>query len=742
MCTTCMSLRPWDEECIYNTMAERANVAEGIDAAASTATIYTIGEGDTFNGAYGFTIDTDWVRVSLVAGATYTFTLEGIEPIDAYLYLRDASGIVITENDDGAGGLNARIIYTASTSGSYYLEASQFALPENPGDLGNYALSVAREATSYPVWTTEEMADQLINGYWQYGGQSSRSFAVAAGGTITVNLSELTPTMRPLAERALLAWTETTGLVFNEVSTEAMIDFTYASDVVGPEAYANSTIDWAGNILSASVNIDQEWLDSQGTTLQSYTFQTYIHEIGHALGLGHAGNYNGDATFGVSNSALNDSWQLSVMSYLDQQENTSVNGTRAYTITPMLADILAISQLYGLTNTLRSGNTTYGENSNAGDNYAMFSQYNNDADEFTTLTMTIIDSGGADTLDFRSDTENQRIDMRSQAASDVYGDVGTLVIASGTVIENLIAGSGNDVLIGNSAANTIDGNDGNDSIVGGAGNDYLNGGAGRDSLQGENGSDWITPGAGADTVEGGDGVDMVSFVDATVRAVIDLVAGTAVIGAETDVLSGIENITATIFADLITGDAGANRIRALGDYDWMVGSGGGDTFEGGTGRDTVAYSSATSGVWASLLSDTGSVGQATGDTYLDVENLTGSSHADRLTGDNDRNILRGLGGDDFIFANGGNDTIDGGAGRDFIDGGAQNDRITGGRGNDTIDGGYGWDTAIYSGTRAQYSVTGNPDGTTTIIHNGGGSDGIDLLLNIEVLQFSDGRLFL
>ena len=256
------------------------------------------------------------------------------------------------------------------------------------------------------------------------------------------------------------------------------------------------------------------------------------------------------------------------------------------------------------------------------------------------------------------------------------------------------------------------------------------------------GDDWITPGAGSDTVDGGDGTDMVSFFDALSRAVIDLALGTAVIGAETDVLQNIENITGTIFGDLITGDAGANRIRALGDYDWLVGSGGGDLFEGGTGRDTVAYSSAAAGVTASLLSDTGTAGQANGDRYIDVENLTGGSFADRLTGDADRNILRGLGGDDFLFGLAGADTIDGGAGRDSIDGGLGNDRMTGGRGNDTADGGANWDVAVYSGTRAQYTVTRNAAGSISVLHNGGGVDGVDLLFNTEALQFSDGLMFL
>jgi Ca2+-binding RTX toxin-like protein len=47
-------------------------------------------------------------------------------------------------------------------------------------------------------------------------------------------------------------------------------------------------------------------------------------------------------------------------------------------------------------------------------------------------------------------------------------------------VENVTGGSGNDTLIGNSAANVL---------IGGGGNDKINGGAGADMLTGGNGSD-------------------------------------------------------------------------------------------------------------------------------------------------------------------------------------------------------------------------------------------------------------
>jgi len=262
-------------------------------------------------------------------------------------------------------------------------------------------------------------------------------------------------------------------------------------------------------------------------------------------------------------------------------------------------------------------------------------------------------------------------------------------------------------------------------------------------LRGTAGSDWLTARTTGHLIDGMGGIDMASFVDLGARVVVDLNAGSAISGAQSWALRNIENVTGSVFADLITGDAGNNLLRGLGDYDWFVGSGGNDTLDGGTGRDTVAYSSAPGGVVASLLTRTGTAGQAAGDSYVSIENLTGSSHADTLAGDNDRNVLRGLAGDDFIFGHGGNDTIDGGAGRDYLFGGDGNDRITGGRGNDTIDGGRGWDTALYSGNRADYDVVSNADGSTSVFHSRGTrNDGIDLLINVEVLEFVDGRIFL
>ena len=55
------------------------------------------------------------------------------------------------------------------------------------------------------------------------------------------------------------------------------------------------------------------------------------------------------------------------------------------------------------------------------------------------------------------------------------------------------------------------------------------------------------------------------------------------------------------------------------------------------------------------------------------------------------------------------------------------------------------DTAVFSGAQAEYTVTttggngqlGSPGSVTTVTHDGGGTDGIDTLRNVEALRFSD-----
>lgn len=75
---------------------------------------------------------------------------------------------------------------------------------------------------------------------------------------------------------------------------------------------------------------------------------------------------------------------------------------------------------------------------------------------------------------------------------------------------------------------------------------------------------------------------------------------------------------------------------------------------------------------------------------------------------------------------------------------AGNDMLYGNEGNDYLDGGSGIDTAGYSGSINDYIIAPEAPGYLQVIDtfSGSTSDGIDLITNIERLQFSDGILAL
>jgi hypothetical protein len=282
-------------------------------------------------------------------------------------------------------------------------------------------------------------------------------------------------------------------------------------------AFSSSTTS-AGRIISSRINVSTDWITRYGTSnLNSYSLQTYVHEIGHALGLGHSGDYNSEANYLSDAKYLNDSWATSIMSYFDQRENTwfaDQGFTRSYVLSPMLADIVAMSKLYGLSTTTRVGDTTYGFNSTAGQ--AIF-----DARQYASAAYTIIDSKGTDTLDFSGYANNQLINLEQGSYSNVGSKIGNVAIAIGTVIENATGGSGNDRIFGNSANNLLIGGPGNDVLFGAGGDDILTGGPGADTLTGGDGADLFRDtlaGLNGDTIIDFSTFDRLVFTDAVMSS--------------------------------------------------------------------------------------------------------------------------------------------------------------------------------------------------------------------------------
>jgi hypothetical protein len=97
----------------------------------------------------------------------------------------------------------------------------------------------------------------------------------------------------------------------------------------------------------------------------------------------------------------------------------------------------------------------------------------------------------------------------------------------------------------------------------------------------------------------------------------------------------------------------------------------------------------------------------------------------------------------YLIGSDSNDDLTGSGAADTLEGGDGNDTLQGWTGDDMLHGGSGLNLAIFSGNRADYSITttGNAiSGTTTVvdlqpaIH---GNDGTDVLTGVRLLQFLD-----
>ncbi|MCS5601570.1 MAG: M10 family metallopeptidase [Paracoccus sp. (in: a-proteobacteria)] len=348
-----------------------------------------------------------------------------------------------------------------------------------------------------------QIAGYLTTGFYRDMGYAAPPFDRQAGDGLTVWMDLSDRADRGIVRLALDAWSTVTGLRFALDGRAGDHDLRFTD--AGRGAYSYSTHARDGERLSAVVNMGQDWLDAYGGGAVSYYTQSWIHEIGHALGLGHAGPYDSQASWGDQRFGL-DSWQMSVMSYFSPAENPNVSASRGYVLTPMPADIIAIQDLYGAPDD--RGADVYGFGGTAGGIYARFGEMLDRGQMSVPILLTIWDGGGRDMLNLSRDSHDQRIDLRPGAFSDVLGWKGTLGIAYGTAIEDARGGRGADWVIGNGTANRIWGHQGDDQLRGGGGRDRLHGGYGDDTLLSGTGNDTLNGYAGDDVLSGQAGDDL------------------------------------------------------------------------------------------------------------------------------------------------------------------------------------------------------------------------------------------
>ena len=253
-----------------------------------------------------------------------------------------------------------------------------------------------------------------------------------------------------------------------------------------------------------------------------YTLETFIHELGHGIGLGHphdkdggtglfpgvdgldasgkAFDFDGDGSLVEADGTTRDAGDISfdqganslnsipnsIMSYNEATgSNPATAADRGFASTPLAFDIAALQAMYGAIK-------------------------NNDGDTVYTLVddgpgtsyRCIWDTSGTDTIQYNG-SNTTTIDLRAATLRNEVGGGGFLSQVNGVkggftiaadytdfdkngnlavLIENAVGGSGADTIRGNEIANRLEGRAGRDTLIGGGGNDTLIGGTEADTL--------------------------------------------------------------------------------------------------------------------------------------------------------------------------------------------------------------------------------------------------------------------
>lgn len=497
---------------------------------------------------------------------------------------------------------------------------------------------------------------------------------------------------------------------------------------------------------------------------------TAVHELGHMLGLFHAGPYDGQVDPATQQYNATDNRLWSTMSYIrptqadaryfeqDGVTGTDWGGVDATQKGFMMLDVLAVQRLYGAPAVTPLHNVTFGFNTTINAPLKVFYDFTVDTDYIGTLYAR----GMKNTLDMSGWSAGSDISLTPGTFSSANGMVNNIAIAFDTVISKVIGGTGGDTITAASFAVTLEGQQGDDSLTGSGNLDRLNGGEGSDTLTG---------GGGNDVLSGWDGIDSFN-VDAGKDRIMDLGLG----GADVVAISAGAALDGRLAADWVataaTSNAGTAALVANGfDVDlaaaagasgWTVsnganatgvsltGSAQADKLIGGTGQDTLFGGAGNDELIGGADADqmTGGAGNDvyavdnSGDVVTEapgggvdtvrasIADYTLTPEVEKLlfagtggftgTGNGAANEIRGGAGNDSLSGADGNDTLLGGAGGDTLLGGVGNDVLAGGTGADVLTGGTGNDVFRFA--------MGQADGDEVTDFGGNGAQAGDRLV--------------
>jgi Ca2+-binding RTX toxin-like protein len=562
--------------------------------------------------------------------------------------------------------------------------------------------------------------DSLVEGPIWAGSSLTFSFPTSAaqftgyvGGEPFNNFEALNAVQQAAARAILDSVSAFTNLVFTESSggnaASAVLRFGM-TDGMNPDVVAHAYLP------DPSEPGGDSWYRNTGgendnPVRGNEAWHTFLHEIGHALGLGHPHEAAG------SEPAMpgdRDDMRYTVMSYQTGYGDDDWEFVQSY----MLEDVAALQFLYGANFSTNNTDSVYRWNSSTGE--MSINGVGQGAPGAARVYMTLWDGGGNDTYDFSGyppvSPYGLRIDLAPGAGVfrlNGNGNASILTIYNAylyngdtrSLIENAIGTSGEDKITGTDFANRLQGGAGYDEILGLGGDDMLFGDASGDIIQGGDGNDTVFGGVGGDSLNGDAGDDTIFGGDGEDRlggsAGNDMLDG----GREDDRLHGGDG------DDALSGGEGNDALDGGDDTDTLIGGTGNDTLQGGNGADT----------------------------------LSGGGDNDTLQGWNGSDTLSGGDGDDILQGDGGHDSLSGGAGADSLEGGLGDDTYTWedlsdmlveeiDGGIDTVQSHFDWNGAAHfenvvlvspnafnlTGTGAANKLTGNDN--ANIINGRGGAD--------------------
>lgn len=381
----------------------------------------------------------------------------------------------------------------------------------------------------------------------KWGGSAAGS----AGGQVTWSFAQttghyqfdyaITGEYQNLIRAAFNAWEAVANIDFVEVADSVNSDIRLGWDDIGDgpygtvgEAYysfSNSSGQF-DTLIEAEIRFDTaETWSTNGVGGPNF-YVVAVHEIGHAIGLGHSSDPS------------------AIMYYMTNSQSG---------LSP--DDIAGIQAIYGAAS--GTGNGLMGTN---GDDYILG----------TAGPDLIVAYDGDDVVEALGGNDTVYAGAGDLGDDIFYGGEGNDILGGGAGHDTLygengddtiFGGSGDDDLLGGNGADVIWAGLGIDLVYGGAGNDILGGGAGSDSIYGEGGHDVIYggPDGGYDFIDGGDNND-------TIYA-----------GAGNDTLYGGSG------DDVLFNGAGSDYVYGEGGNDWLWGGAGNDVLNGGTGADWFSF---------------------------------------------------------------------------------------------------------------------------------------------------------